>query len=149
MRAVSKQQLGTILAALRFFQRNYDGDGNPPIMPEFDDVRAMKQSDVDVLCEALNAGTHLGDSTKVTVLAMVTPAGPTEMSVFTKEADAWASVAEYAELWWDRVIPDTDRPTDPKEKADEFFGECRDGSDYEIATLELRYEQKRFGKKAK
>jgi hypothetical protein len=151
MRNLDQRQLATVVAALRFFNRHYDAEGQPPIAVREvatakGEIVALSPKEVEGLAEEIAETTHFSSPERVTVLAMTTPNDVIELSGYAKEQDAWDAVGQYADIWWESVdaLKGLPKPDDSRDRANAFFGSCEDGSSYEIATIELRYEPKKY-----
>lgn len=53
-RTLTDREIGTILAALRYWQQDLEANDDPPISEHFEDVRPLTADEVDDLCERLN-----------------------------------------------------------------------------------------------
>jgi hypothetical protein len=52
---MTSRELATVLAALRYWQRNADGSAESPIADHFDsEVTPLTAAEIDSLCERLN-----------------------------------------------------------------------------------------------
>ena len=51
---LTERELATILAALRYWQRTLQKDGQPPVTEHFTEATPLDEEEIDELCERLN-----------------------------------------------------------------------------------------------